>query len=462
MINDATSKTELLLTTMQALGVSFEELQAAASGTAPQCPTLHDYLDDKIYPTLTKGSMKVWRPYYALLDRGYPDLCRCACGRCLRSFRADSTWTPCHCIASGRCDCHPDDLGVVVGGEGTCLDTFTGYGSVTVAAFDLHDLQHTAQWAKLRAYKRTLVRTARRAAQGRPVKDTDGRSAMEHLRNATSYLYRNALAVRLPGVTVNVALQLRLPQRPDAEARAYEPHQLEELWNTVFTSGSDDPELDMLLVWYILETGSRRGGSLKLTIGDLLVDARRIRLYEKEGTGGELPISLRLLVALLGHALERGDVVAVTAPGLEPHDVTVEDVLGGRARLRADQPVFYYRRWRVRGRRERVVAADGTVTQPFVPELDADGNEIREPHPLTRKRFETLWARLKRDLPWLDEIHGGPHDLRRTAATYIERAWGYAIAKGFLRQKMKDPSGAYIKAKDAELARAMGWWTEAG
>jgi len=29
MLNDATSKTELLLTTMQALGVSFEELQAA-------------------------------------------------------------------------------------------------------------------------------------------------------------------------------------------------------------------------------------------------------------------------------------------------------------------------------------------------------------------------------------------------------------------------------------------------
>lgn len=48
-------------------------------------------------------------------------------------------------------------------------------------------------------------------------------------------------------------------------AKAYTLDQLKQLWDTIFTCGLDDPELAMLVWWFHLETGARRGGVLSLS-----------------------------------------------------------------------------------------------------------------------------------------------------------------------------------------------------
>jgi integrase len=105
-------------------------------------------------------------------------------------------------------------------------------------------------------------------------------------------------------------------------------------------------------------------------------------------------------------------------------------VIAGCASLRTNAPVFYYR--------------------------DRD-RETGEPRPLTRKRFELLWGRLKRELTWLDEIHGRPHDLRKTMGTFIERAYGHAVAKRWLRHSVGDTTGIHTAADEAEVEGVHRW-----
>ena len=95
--------------------------------------------------------------------------------------------------------------------------------------------------------------------------------------------------------------------------------------------------------------------------------------------------------------------------------------------------------------------------------LEADDVSIHDlmvtvvSHPLTRKRFETLWTRLKRDLPWLDEIHGRPHDLRITSASFVERAFGHAVAQGWLRHAAADVTDTYTMAGPGDIEEAHRW-----
>jgi len=120
--------------------------------------------------------------------------------------------------------------------------------------------------------------------------------------------------------------------------------------------------------------------------------------------------------------------------------VTVDDVVDGRATLRSDAPVVYYRK------RRKVTAADGTVTTP--------------PHPLTRRFYNTVWDRLRQALPWADQNHIRPHDIRKTGAEWIERAHGYSVAKGWLRHDVEETTLGYTQARPEHIAR--GFETLAG
>ncbi len=92
--------------------------------------------------------------------------------------------------------------------------------------------------------------------------------------------------------------------------------------------------------------------------------------------------------------------MAANPEAIPRDEITVEDVLSRWVTLRTGAPVLYYRPQR---------------------RSDDAGVVHLEPHPLTRKRFETLWNRLKRELPWLEEMQGRPHDLRKTPPTTSER-----------------------------------------
>ncbi len=323
-----------------------------------------------------------------------------------------------------------------------CLEHCPALADLEFAAITLSQLEHLSHWAQLRARKRTTVRNCTRAGEGRPQFAYQGHSAVEHLRAFLSFAYKMASGDRATGVSHNVALDMSRFPRPDVQKRSYSAERLEELWRALFTSGSDDVELDALTVGFFLETGGRRSAPVKVRIGDLLVNEMKVRLGEKADKIDEQPISEALMLALLRHAVARGDVVLRAPDDFDPETFTLDDVSSGRTVLRPDAAVFYYRHsW--------------YVTEP-------DGTKVLRPHPLTRRRFDSLWPRLKRELPWLDALHGRPHDLRKTVGTLIERSYGHATARAFLRHAQNDVTDGYTVAGEDEVVAAHRWLTGTG
>jgi integrase len=438
---DELAKAQMLLTQMQALGVEVTTLVALAAGEdVGEGVKVRSFVEDDYRPALTKGQRIAWEPYIKLMVDGYEHLCACFCPTCLAHYKGNSRWTPCPCVERGDCGCRRVDLVVGEVAAKSCLEHCAGLGERSLGSVRLSDWEQLGRWAQLRAQKRAAVRNANRGIQGRATFTHDGRSALEHLRNAASKLYKLALGDDVPGVRRNLAMELEVKDRPESEARAYSAEQLDELWQALFTSGGNDVELDMGLVWFILETGGRRGASIKMRMGDLLLAASRIRLHEKFNKSNEQPVSEALLVFLVSHALRRGNVVAQMPDGMAESEVSVADVFSGRVKVRTDAPVFYY--------------------QPKV--VIVDDVEVAVPHPLTVKRFESLWTRLKRELPWLEEIHGRPHDLRKTMGTFVERAFGHAVAQRWLRHGKNNTTDLYTRAGVEEIEDAHRWLVGGG
>lgn len=428
-------KAALALEQLKALGLDLDDLVALrTSGELPGQTTFRDYL-----PVARKaaksGSRHVYSSYWSLLDIGLPEMCACMCPACVAvSGRTDADGHPiaCPCRAAAACAC--PKAGFAEGPDVTsCTDTYHGLGDKVLGLIVATDVELAMAWAKVRAKKRWARRNAKRSANGRAVYDYTGKSAEEHTRAAASAVLGRALKDPGSGVTRNVALDVQRIRRPKSTARAYTIGQLEELWNTIFTCGLDDPELAMLVWWFHIETGARRGGALNLRVGGLNLYTQMVRLKEKFDDTADQPISAELQRALLGHALERGDIVLTTVDGFDPSKATVEDVIAGRAALRSDAPVFYYRK------RRKVTAPDGTVTTP--------------PHPLTRRFYNTVWDRICAKLPWADQLHIRPHDLRKTGAQWIERAHGYSVAKGWLRHEVNEDTLTYTQSSPEQIAR---------
>ena len=453
---------QMMLTNLKVLNIDptqfVEYLEAAAAPT--DSVTVGAFMTDVVMPALKKGQRSTYAPYAKLVIHGYPNLCSCFCTQCLASFKGDSSWTPCACVAAGVCACRTSDLEVGEVTSTSCLDQCAGHGDQRLGSLRLADWAILSRWAQLRAQKRTAVRNMNRSDVGRPTFDHDGRGAAEALCALGNQLYRLAAGHKIPGIQRHLLEDLSVKGRADIVPRSYSVEQLEELWQALFTSGSDDANLDMLIVWFLLETGSRRAGSIGLTIGDLLFSAGKIRLGEKNGKVDQQPVTRELLQVLLTHALERGDVLARKKDGrvwkpetLDIADITIEHVLNRVVKLRTAEPVFYYKNWAPLT--EEVVGTDGRKKK--VRLLDSQGELIYRPHPITRKRFQTLWTRLKRELPWLDESHGRPHDLRKTMGTFVERAFGHAVAEAWLRHKIVGTTETYTAAMLEEVEQAHAW-----
>lgn len=266
---------ELLASQLAAANVTPEELLRYLSGDGlAECVTLDRFVADRVPPALKGGQRKVWTPYLALLTGGCPGLCACFCDACLDAFIRDSRWTPCPGVTTGECHCAAADLATGSAHATSCLDHAPAHGARSPGALHLSDLAISANWAETRAQKRTAVRNRARGAAGRATYAHDGRSAREHLRSAASCAFKLALAEGIPGVRTNIALDLPVKARPPVPIRSYTPEQLEAFWLAIFTSGGNDPELDMCIVWFTLETGSRRGGVIGLRIGDILFAGR--------------------------------------------------------------------------------------------------------------------------------------------------------------------------------------------
>jgi integrase len=229
----------------------------------------------------------------------------------------------------------------------------------------------------------------------------DGRHAGEHAISAARAFFNRAIADGYLTRDTSPAHQIGKPRRLPSTRRALTRGELAAI-NTAATSTGHDPALDALLLRLHTETACRRGGALALRIKDVDTQRGLILLREKGQTQRWQPISLELATHLLHHAHTRG----------------------GR---HADDPVLRYHGGR----------------------------------PLTGRRYDQLWARIGRRLPWVAAQGITTHWLRHTTVTWVERNFGYATARAYAghTDKTGPATTTYIKADLREVATALATLT---
>jgi len=226
-----------------------------------------------------------------------------------------------------------------------------------------------------------------------------GRGAAENLIAALRCLYRHAQDDGLIDERDNPARKVDKPRRLPSTRRAVNDARLAEINQVAATTG-DDPELDTLILRLHTETACRRAGALALRPADLDPEQCLILLREKGETVRWQPVSPTLMAALLRHAEERH------AP------------------------------------------PDGRLLRY------ADGR------PVTYRRYDGLWVRIGRHLPWVRTQQISTHWLRHTTLTWVERNFGFAIAHAYAGHTdgAGDTGGAtstYVRATLAEVATAL-------
>ena len=236
-----------------------------------------------------------------------------------------------------------------------------------------------------------VVDAVERAHRKRP--GTDGRSSRESCIGALRAFF--ARAERAALVTRSPAAQLEKARRLPNRRRALDDGELRDVIEAVRTT-SQDPDLDLLLVRFHLESGARREGALNLRLRDLDRAHSTVWLREKFGIEREQPVSPSLLQALEAHSSSRGAVAS-------------------------DDPVL-------RSRRDL---------------------------PITRRRYNTVFDRARPCLPWAERTPVSAHVLRHTAITTVERRAGFAVAQAFAGHSASSVTGTYTQARISEVAQAV-------
>jgi integrase len=131
-----------------------------------------------------------------------------------------------------------------------------------------------------------------------------GRSAAEHLVAALRCVYRHAEDDGLISEADNPARKVDKPRRLPSTRRAVADTRLAEINHVAATTGND-PVLDALLLRLHTETACRRGGALALRPRDLDTTQCLILLREKGETVRWQPVSPTLMVHLQRHGEDR-------------------------------------------------------------------------------------------------------------------------------------------------------------
>jgi integrase/recombinase XerC len=91
----------------------------------------------------------------------------------------------------------------------------------------------------------------------------------------------------------------------------------------------------------------------------------------------------------------------------------------------------------------------------------ADGQLLRygDGRPVTARRYDHLWTRLGRHLPWVRTQGISSHWIRHTTLTWVERNFGYAVARAYAgHTEGGSETGAtatYVRASLPEVAAAL-------
>lgn len=79
--------------------------------------------------------------------------------------------------------------------------------------------------------------------------------------------------------------------------------------------------------------------------------------------------------------------------------------------------------------------------------------------PISRRRYDTIFARASACLVWSDRIPVSAHVLRHTAITAVGRLAGYPVAQTFAGHSPPLVTGLYLQASPAEVAAAVAGMT---
>jgi len=224
-----------------------------------------------------------------------------------------------------------------------------------------------------------------------------GRSAAEHFIAALRCIYRHAENDGHMRAGENPAVKVAKPRRLPSTRRAVPDARLAEINHIAATTGND-PALDTLILRLLTETACRRGGALALTPADLDLDQCLIRLKEKGETVRWQPVSPTLMAYLQQHA------------------------------------------------EQRLAPASGQILRY------ANGR------PITSRRFDHLRVRIGKHLPWVATQQISTHWLRHTTLTWVERNFGYAVARAYAGHTDSGNAGTtatYVRASLAEIATAL-------
>lgn len=241
------------------------------------------------------------------------------------------------------------------------------------------------------------VRRAKRRRTG-----SNGRASRESCVGAMRAVFTRAHKTGL--VPTNLGLLVDKPRRLGNRRRALNQNELDDVWAAV-TATTKDPELDLLLVRFHLETGARRMGAIKLRVRDLDHDRQTIWLREKFGEEREQPLSRTLLNA-------------------------VADLGARRGAHRPDDPVLRLLHYR-----------QGQHT------------------PISDRTYDRIFANAQAKVPWSTRTPLTAHMLRHTAVTAIERLAGGAVAQAFAGHNPSSVTGIYTKADIGEVAAAVAQLT---
>ncbi|WP_246157403.1 tyrosine-type recombinase/integrase [Catellatospora sichuanensis] len=299
---------------------------------------------------------------------------------------------------------------------GTIAPTFDEYidhvsqavsiGTLTV--YETYWNRVRAEWGHRRIDDLTAVEIASFAEQmkNRVVQRRNargGRAAAEHLIGALRCLYRFAVADGVLPQQHNPAAKVAKPLRAPSLRRALHAEQVEQIWHAADQTGHD-PDLDTLLLDLHRQTACRRGAALVLRRCDLDEEWCLLRLREKGGTERWQPVTPTLMTRLLEHAAGRG----------------VEQALDHLLRNRNGQPI-------------------------------------------TRRRYDVLWARIGKYVPWVAAQQVSTHWLRYTTLTWVERTFGYAVARAYAGHndyRNVGSTATYVRADVYEVATALAAYAD--
>lgn len=99
--------------------------------------------------------------------------------------------------------------------------------------------------------------------------------------------------------------------------------------------------------------------------------------------------------------------------------------------------------------------------QSHAEQRGAEGGQLlryRSAEPITARRYDHLWHRLGQHLQWVATQQISTHWLRHTMLTWVERHFGYAVARAYAGHT--DSGGdatttTYIRATLTEIATAL-------